>query len=365
MRRRPAASVHACDIARRSGLSGNSRSAASRGAGARCRRAQRRHGRAGRGPSGRCRRGWKPACRTRAVGARLRAAARPAHGRCRRSRSTSRPQAHAVLGERAGLVDAQHGGRAKGLDDSRAPRQHLDARETPRAEREEHGQRHREFLRQHRHAERDRRQHALHPVAALQSIPDHEHAALVTMAASTERPAPGVAGGAAAALARSRCRRVTRRCGRPGYRGRSASTSIKPWPETARVLAYTWACRRRPAHWLVASASGSCDARFRSGTDSPVSSDSSTARPDGFARRCRRRRAARLRQPEKKSPGTSSRAAMRRTWPPRTTRTCGEASTLKASSACSLRRSWKITRPTVTTAKKASRRPSPRSPSTR
>ena len=40
---------------------------------------------------------------------------------------------HAVLGERAGLVDAQHGGRAERLDRRHAPRQHVVARDAPGA----------------------------------------------------------------------------------------------------------------------------------------------------------------------------------------------------------------------------------------
>ena len=67
---------------------------------------------------------------------------------------------HAVLGQRAGLVGAQHGGRAQRLDRGGAPRQHARPRDAPRAHRHEDGQHDRKLLRQHRHAERNAGQHA-------------------------------------------------------------------------------------------------------------------------------------------------------------------------------------------------------------
>ena len=54
---------------------------------------------------------------------------------------------HAVAGEGAGLVGAQHGDRAQRLDRRGAPDQGLVPRHPPRAQREEHREHHREFFR--------------------------------------------------------------------------------------------------------------------------------------------------------------------------------------------------------------------------
>ena len=62
---------------------------------------------------------------------------------------------HAVLGQRAGLVDAQHGGRAERLDRRHATSEDAAAGDPPGAEREEHGQHDRELLWQDGHRHRD------------------------------------------------------------------------------------------------------------------------------------------------------------------------------------------------------------------
>jgi hypothetical protein len=82
---------------------------------------------------------------------------------------------HAVLGERAGLVGAQHGCRAERFDGRGAPREHARARDAPGAHREEHGEDDREFFRQHRHAERNAAEQRVQPSAAPQAVEQHGH----------------------------------------------------------------------------------------------------------------------------------------------------------------------------------------------
>ena len=84
---------------------------------------------------------------------------------------------HPVFGEGAGLVGAQHGGRAQRLDRRRAPRQHARQRNSPRAHRHEDGQDDRKLFRQHRHAQRNSGQHRVQPSAAHDAVEQHrEHA---------------------------------------------------------------------------------------------------------------------------------------------------------------------------------------------
>ena len=82
-------------------------------------------------------------------------------------------QAHTVFGERAGLVHAEYGGSAQGLDHGRTPHQHLDLGHAPGAERQKHRQRHRKLFRQHGHGQCDAGEQALHPVATDQAIAQH------------------------------------------------------------------------------------------------------------------------------------------------------------------------------------------------
>ena len=70
---------------------------------------------------------------------------------------TRRRMRHPVLGERAGLVGAEHGDRAQGLDRGRAPGQHAVAGDAPGAEREEDGEDDRQLLGQERHRQGDAR----------------------------------------------------------------------------------------------------------------------------------------------------------------------------------------------------------------
>ena len=84
---------------------------------------------------------------------------------------------HAVLGQGAGLVRAQHGGGAQCLDRVDAPRQHALTRQPPGAERREHCQHHRVFLGQHGHRQRDAGQQRLQPVAAQQAMHQHQRQA--------------------------------------------------------------------------------------------------------------------------------------------------------------------------------------------
>ena len=88
-----------------------------------------------------------------------------------------------------------------------------------------------------------------------------------------------------------------------------------------------------------AAASGPVTACFITGTDSPVSNDSSTVRLDASSR-CR---SAGTRSPSASSTTsstTSSRPAMRTAWPSRMTSARGLESSRRASSALSLRRFW-------------------------
>ena len=67
---------------------------------------------------------------------------------------------HPVLGQRAGLVRAQHRRRAERFDGGGAPGQHARPRDAPGAHRHEDGEDDRKLFGQHRHAERDAAQHA-------------------------------------------------------------------------------------------------------------------------------------------------------------------------------------------------------------
>ena len=100
------------------------------------------------------------------------------------ARSTAPPAwraARSVIwfcGERAGLVDAQDGGRAQRLDRRHAAREHVAARDPPRAQREEDGEHDRELLGQDGHRHRDAGEEALLPdlgPAAAREREGHHH----------------------------------------------------------------------------------------------------------------------------------------------------------------------------------------------
>ena len=57
---------------------------------------------------------------------------------------------HAVLGERAGLVDRQHSGTTQTFDRRRPARQHADAGQAQGTERQKQGQHYRDLIGQHR-----------------------------------------------------------------------------------------------------------------------------------------------------------------------------------------------------------------------
>src|SRR5271156_1048195 len=78
-----------------------------------------------------------------------------------------------VLGERAGLVGAEHRRRAKCLYRGDAPGQDAGSRNTPGTHHHEDRQDERELLRQHRHAERDAAQQRIQPPAAPQAVQQH------------------------------------------------------------------------------------------------------------------------------------------------------------------------------------------------
>ena len=74
---------------------------------------------------------------------------------------------HAVDRQRAGFVHRQHGDRAQRLDRRDAPRQHLLLRQTPRTQRQKHGQDDGDFLRQNRHRQRNAGQQAVQQRTAI------------------------------------------------------------------------------------------------------------------------------------------------------------------------------------------------------
>ncbi len=88
-----------------------------------------------------------------------------------------RGNGHAVLGQRAGLVDAQHGGLAKRFDGVEPACQHLLCGQAASCQRQEDDHDHRELLRQDSHGQRDPRQKCVEPSAAQNPIQQHEHEA--------------------------------------------------------------------------------------------------------------------------------------------------------------------------------------------
>lgn len=79
---------------------------------------------------------------------------------------------HAVLGQGAGLVDAEHSGSAERLDDGAAARQHPVSGQAPGAEGEEDRQHHGEFLGDQGDRHGDARQRPADPVVAQQPVGD-------------------------------------------------------------------------------------------------------------------------------------------------------------------------------------------------
>ena len=73
---------------------------------------------------------------------------------------------HAVQGQRAGLVHAQHGGRAQRLDGRHAAGEHMLLGNAPGAQGQENRQHHREFFRQVAMARVMPARNPLQPVAA-------------------------------------------------------------------------------------------------------------------------------------------------------------------------------------------------------
>ena len=108
--------------------------------------------------------------RAEAVGKRRLSAAATEH---RTVGQTERRDRHPVLRQRAGLVGAQHRGRAQGLDRGSTTRQHACARNSPRTHRHEHGQYHRNLRRHHRHAERNAGQQRVEPATSQKSVQQH------------------------------------------------------------------------------------------------------------------------------------------------------------------------------------------------
>ncbi len=79
---------------------------------------------------------------------------------------------HLVLGQGAGLVDAQHADRAQGLDRGGAAHQHPVTRQPPGAQRQEDRQHHGELFGHHGDGDGDPRQDAADPVVAGQAVGD-------------------------------------------------------------------------------------------------------------------------------------------------------------------------------------------------
>ena len=76
-----------------------------------------------------------------------------------------RSDLHAVLGQRAGLVDAKNAHGAERLDDRGASREYVVAREPPGAERQENDQHHWEFFGRERDGQRQPGEPRFDPVA--------------------------------------------------------------------------------------------------------------------------------------------------------------------------------------------------------
>jgi hypothetical protein len=84
---------------------------------------------------------------------------------------------HAILGERPGLVRAEHCRGSQHLHRREAPREDAVARDAQRAKREEHGEHDRKFLREHRHREREASKDPAQDVAARMDVEGgHDHA---------------------------------------------------------------------------------------------------------------------------------------------------------------------------------------------
>ena len=206
---------------------------------------------------------------------------RRAH-RCRQppnTRAVQPPQfgdRHAVLGQRAGLVGAQDRGRAERLDGGSPPREHARAGDAPRAHRHEDGEHDRKLFRQHGHAERNAREHGIEPAAAEKPVEEHrDHADR----AAHERQT------GARVFASARCRRggsvssVLKDC--PilpiSLRGPVAVTSAMPAPRTISAPENTCG-RSSPPGRAGVILGETARASLRTGTDSPVSSDSSACK---------------------------------------------------------------------------------------
>ena len=136
-----------------------------------------------------------------------------------------------------------------------------------------------------------------------------------------------------------------------------AVTSARPWPATIIVPAYTHDAAAGPS---IAPAA----ARFATGSDSPLSNDSSISRSLASSSRA----SAGTRSPStssRMSPHTTATPAMRSRWPSRQTRARGLVMSCSASSTRSVRRSCTSVMATMTPTKASSTLASDRSPSTR
>ncbi len=139
------------------------------------------------------------------------------------------------------------------------------------------------------------------------------------------------------------------------------STRAMPWPCTTSVPEKMKGRSSPPGRVTARVPSQTV---LRTGTDSPVSSDSSTARLLASSTT----ESAGTRSPSaitRMSPGTTSRPAMRVRRPSRTTRARGLLRSRRASSARSVFRSWYSVMPSTTKTKPSSMRASPTSPSSR
>jgi len=156
-----------------------------------------------------------------------------------------------------------------------------------------------------------------------------------------------------------------------------AVTCAMPWPLTTTEPAQTKGCPSPPgwaravpdaasdaAPGLAGSTAPSCFAALRTGTDSPVSSDSSVSR--AWAESSTPSAATRSPSPiSSRSPRTTSRPGMRRRSPPRSTKARGLARSRRASSTRSVRCCCTTDSPMVTSTNSPSSSASCISPSSR
>ena len=215
---------------------------------------------------------------------------------------------HAVLGERAGLVDAQARWRQPRSRSRGAPRQHARARDPPRAHRHEDRQHQRKLLGQHRHAERDAAKRASSHAAAQQAVDRRRRRCSTPDPASAKTRTKRLV----SACRRGR-RRIDRapancRCGRSRRWRRSRGLRATPVPRTTSVPENTYGRSSPPAGTDFSPPNDG-----RACARQPTRPSAAIRRPQVIGASSSTRRPAHGRPPRhERSPRTTSRPGMRR-----------------------------------------------------